>query len=88
MTMTVPEKPWKRVLWFFNIFDATSPVRSQRLQGAVITVAGAVASLMGVQWTEDQTQLVLKNLNELAVLAGSIVALIGGLRAPQSPRPF
>ena len=66
---------WKELL------KPTSPVRSKRVQGAVITLAALALALAGYPIGEQ-------GLTELSGAVGALWFMLGTIKASKSPRPF
>lgn len=71
-----------------DLFVPESPLRSRRLQGALVVVAMWMAGLAG--WDVDESLSITwtDNLNGFIEAAGVIWMFLGGLFAGSSPRKF
>jgi acetyl-CoA carboxylase carboxyltransferase component len=72
----------------WNILDPRSPLRSKRLQGAVLTIAAVVCQATGINVSEEAGTELVSQVNGILAGVGIIWAQIGALMAKNSPRSF
>lgn len=83
MTESAQPQP---ITW--NPLKPESVLRSQRVQGALLTAASLALLAKGVYVDEQTLTTALEGVNSILLGVGVLVHQVGAIRAQRSPRPF